>query len=57
MPCPTWATAGLVGFGLGWGLGCFIAGWLGAPPACACPLGEGLVVLASFFLTAGGAGY
>jgi hypothetical protein len=50
------AMIGLLDWGLGWGLGCLVAGWLGVPPACACPLGEGLVVLASYLLTAGGVG-
>jgi hypothetical protein len=50
------ATPAMIGL-LGWGLGCLVAGWLGVPPACACPLGEGLGVPASFFLTAGGVGH
>ena len=51
------AMKGLVGWGLGWSLECLVAWWLGAPLTCTCPLGKGLVVLASFFLTVGGTGH
>jgi hypothetical protein len=50
------ALMGLLGWGLGWGVGCLVTWWLGAPPACTCPLGKGLVVLASGLLTAGSVG-